>query len=120
MKYLPPFKISFSEAPDAPCQELVAGRHFHLGFDSLERLFWTNPSPRLLDLLRIAMSVYTVDRLARRKQQSQRRRWFRSVRLTVAVNEPGFWESNDVFATLMECMEFLSGDDWELKFVKDE
>ena len=93
--------------------------HFHLGFDSLEHLFWANPSPRLLDLLRIAMSVYTVDRLARRKQQSQGRRWFRSVRLTVAVNEPGFWESNDVLPTLMECLEFLSGDGWELKFVTE-
>jgi 7-cyano-7-deazaguanine synthase in queuosine biosynthesis len=120
MKYLPSFKLWYSEAPDLPCHELVAREHFHLSFDSLERLFWTSPSPRLLDLLRIAMSVYTVDRLARRKLQSQRRRWFRSVRLTVAVSEPEFWGRSDVFDTLIECVEFLSGDNWELQFVKDK
>lgn len=120
MKYLPSFKLWYSEAPDSSYHELIAGRHFHLDFNSLERLFWTNPSPRLIDLLRIAMSVYTVDRLARRKLQSPRRRWFRSVRLTIAVSEPEFWRRSDVLDTLIECVEFLSGDNWELQFVKDK
>lgn len=119
MKYLPPFTISFSETSDSPCRELVAGRHFRLGFDSWERMFWTNPSPRLLDLLRIAMSVYTVDRLVRRERQSQKHRWFRSLRLTVAVNEPEFWVQKDVLGTLTECLEFLSGDSWELTFIRE-
>ena len=85
----------------------------------MERLFWTNVSPRLLDFLRVAMSVYVADRLGRRKQQSQDRRWFRSLKLSVAVQEPEFWESDEVFATLMECLDFLSEDAWDLKFVKD-
>ena len=70
MKYLPSFTICFSEGPDDPCHELVAGRHFHLGLDAVGPLFWANPSRRLLDLLRIATSIYVVDRLAKRKRQS--------------------------------------------------
>ena len=119
MKYMPPFTVRFSQGSDSPCQELVAGKHFHLGLDAVEQLFWTNLSPRLLDFLRVAMSVYVADRLGRRKQQSQERRWFRSLKLSVAVQEPEFWESDEVFATLMECLDFLSEDAWDLKFVKD-
>ena len=120
MRYLPPFSIAFTNTKAVSSHELVAGKHFHLGFDSWEQLFWTNPSPRLLDLLRIAISVYAVDRLARRKQISHRRRWSRSVRLTVAVNEPGFWNTSDVLSALRECLEFLGGDDWEFKFVRND
>ncbi len=119
MKYMPPFTVRFSQGSDSSCQELVAGKHFHLGLDAVEQLFWTNLSPRLLDFLRVAMSVYVADRLGRRKQQSQERRWFRSLRLSVAVQEPEFWESDEVFATLMECLDFLSEDAWDLKFVQD-
>ena len=90
MKYMPPFTVRFSQGSDSPCQELVAGKHFHLGLDAVEQLFWTNLSPRLLDFLRVAMSVYVADRLGRRKQQSWERRWFRSLRLSVAVQEPNF------------------------------
>lgn len=120
MKYLPSFKVRFSEGPDGACHELVAGKHFHLALDAVGPLFWANPSPRLLDLLRIATSIYVVDRLAKRKRQSQQRRWFRSLSVSVAVGEPDFWQSQEVFLTLMECLEFVSEDGWELKFVKDD
>jgi 7-cyano-7-deazaguanine synthase in queuosine biosynthesis len=120
MKFLPSFKLWFCLSPDDACHELVAGKHFHLGLDAIGSLFWANPSARLLDLLRIATSVYVVDRLAKRKRQSHERRWFRSLALTVAVREPDFWQRQEVFSTLMECLEFLSEDGWELKFVKDD
>ena len=119
MEYMAPFTVRFSQGSDSPCQELVAGKHFHLGLDAMEQLFWTNLSPRLRDFLRVAISVYVADRLGRRKQQSQERRWFRSLKLSVAVREPEFWESGEVLATLMECLDFLSEDAWDLKFVKD-
>ena len=120
MKYLPSFKLWFSQGPEDPCHELVAGRHFHLGLDAFGRLFWANPSRRLLDLLRIAMSVYVVDRLVRRRQQAQQGRWFRSLKLSIEVREPDFWQNGDVFGTLIECLEFLSEDGWEVTFVRDE
>jgi len=120
MKYLPSFKLWFSQGPDDPRQELVAGRHFHLGLGAFGRLFWANPSRRLLDLLRIAMSVYVVDRLVRRRQQAQQGRWFRSLKLSVEVQEPDFWQNGDVLGTLTECLEFLSEDGWDVTFLKDE
>ena len=67
MRYMPPFTVRFSQGLDGPCQELVAGKHFHLGLDPLEQLFWANLSSRLRDFLRVAMSVYVADRLGRRK-----------------------------------------------------
>ena len=120
MKYLPPFKIRVSEGQDGPCHELVSGKHFHFGLSAVGSQFWANPPPRLLDLLRVATSIYVVDRLAKRKRRCQQCRWFRSLKVSVAVSQPDFWQSQDVLGTLMECLDFLSEDNWELTFVKDD
>jgi hypothetical protein len=62
MKYLPPFKIRFSQGQDGPCHELVSGKHFHFGLSAVGSRFWANPPPRLLDLLRVATSIYVRER----------------------------------------------------------
>jgi 7-cyano-7-deazaguanine synthase in queuosine biosynthesis len=113
----PKYRVSFGSGDGEP-QERVAGRDFRLDHRCLAEFFMAKPPPLLDDLLRIAASVYVVDRLAKRRLQEDGRSWPRRLRMSVEVLEPDFWSGSQIAPLLAECLEFVSGDCWEITFAK--
>jgi len=74
----------------------------------------------MVDLLRIGMAAYVADRLVRRKRRDQQRHWSRSLLLKVGVLEPDVWNTDEISDALVECLEFLTDDSWDITFEKDD
>lgn len=69
-------------------------------------------SPRLLDLLEIAVYVFLADRSTTRgsKNSVEYQNWARSMRFAVKVRDFEFWSKPDVGRKLAEALRFMSGD----------
>lgn len=66
-----------------------------------------------LDLLIVAAHVYAADTRISRKTESQDT-WTREIRLIIPVSDISIW--NKVFTLLVELLNFLTGDIWEIEF----
>jgi 7-cyano-7-deazaguanine synthase in queuosine biosynthesis len=100
--------------------DFVAGRDFLLC--PMGRGSWALPDKlpaRLDDLVRVAGAVYVADTVARRGWGHGGTRPSRLIELVVEVSNADLWNSPGVQVTLKECLDFLSGDDWHLRFVAD-
>lgn len=75
------------------------------------------PVPDLnIDLVRIAVGVFAADRSTPRKGRGSD--WNqRQIELTVPVSDPDVWGQVD--SELKSVIDFLTGDDWTLGFVKE-
>ena len=74
------------------------------------------PLPRpYIDLLRIAVAVYLVDRTTKRAR-GKGNRWERSLEVAIPLSEPQRWESQA--ANLAQMVGFLTGDRWEFQFTR--
>ncbi len=71
-------------------------------------------SPVEEDLVIVAGAVAFADRILRRRRASG---WRRDLELSIAVNEPDFWNSSEVLKALVEALCFVSGDNWGFNFV---
>jgi len=71
------------------------------------------PTPRAWDFLSIALAVISADSAGSRKTSPDG--WTRSFDLTVSVEDAKFW--NKEKEKLEELLEFLTTDQWNLKFV---
>lgn len=114
----PHFRVWYSQGDGEP-RELVDGRDFRLHHRHICDFFGRNLQPRLVDLLRVAMSVYVIDRLTRRRAPDVPDGWSRSFRLQLEVLDPDFWQAT-ALSTLTRCVEFVSGDRWDFEFIRDE
>jgi hypothetical protein len=110
------YRVWYGVAPD-PDRELIAGRDFRFDFEAPGDFFFGDLSPRFVDLLRVAMAIYTVDRLVRRRM-GKARSWRRDLNVRVEVIDPNFWGTAEVLDSLQETVEFVSGDFWDFKFTK--
>lgn len=119
MKQQSPFSVQFCQRPEKSSRELVAGRDFRLDVYSVLKFFHLVPSMRLIDLLRVGMSVYVIDRLVRRKQRINGYRWHRSLQAQIGVLDADFWLTEEVQEALTACVDFVSGDSWEFSFRED-
>ena len=115
-----PFTVSFQKMGIGEPFTLIAGQHFRFDIEEFERFFQAPIAARVVDLLRIASSIYVVDRLVRRRQKDQHKHWSRSLHATIGVIEPDLWSSDEVRETLTDTVEFLSDDTWDFKFVHDD
>jgi hypothetical protein len=70
-------------------------------------------TPRLLDLLDVAVAVYTVDRLSKRYGHTSRR-----FDLTLPVREPEAWNDSETKSALEQTLKVLTEDQWTLTFVR--
>jgi len=104
----PTYRVSFGWGDGL--QERFAGRHFRLDHSCLAEFFMAKLPLVFNDLLRISMSVYVIDRLAKRRRIEDGRIWPRRLRMSVEVLEPDVWNSSQVASALIECLEFVSGD----------
>jgi 7-cyano-7-deazaguanine synthase in queuosine biosynthesis len=114
-----PYRVCFRAGHEESQSELVAGRDFHLDEAALNDYFWASPPTRLVDLLRIAMSSYVIDRLVRRRRGLSGK-WPRLLTASVEVQEPDFWNSVEVRGALTQCLDFVSGDFWEWTFMPEK
>lgn len=70
----------------------------------------------LADLIDVAVAVYMADRLAVRGALERSSDWHRTVQLTIPVRRVELWQREDVQHGLLEALEFLTEDDWHLRF----
>ena len=111
------YRVWFSDGPDRQPKELVAGKDFRLDFEAPGRFFCGDLPPRLVDLMRVAMAIYAVDRLVRRRA-NESRSWRRDLSVRVEVLDPDFWGSPEIHDRLQEAVEFVSGDFWDFEFTR--
>jgi hypothetical protein len=71
------------------------------------------PTPRAIDFLLLAASVYSLDKLVLRKDAGDC--WTRDFSLVLPVSDVGAW--NAVKDELDRCLSFLTGDLWDVTFV---
>ncbi|PTL58602.1 7-cyano-7-deazaguanine synthase [Paraconexibacter algicola] len=76
-------------------------------------------SPRLSDLLDIAMSAYVTDRLRPRRPPGSRgsEDWSRELPVRIAVRDEAFWRQADVAEALRDLLEWLTDDVWGFEFL---
>lgn len=87
------------------------GRVPHIDYRSLESLFWSQPSHEDIDLLTIAGIVAFSDRRVKRTV-----RWSRHLELEIPVHNPDKWSQTSVKKSLIELLNYLTGDHWEFRF----
>jgi hypothetical protein len=73
-----------------------------------------NGNPRALDFLLFASSVYALDKVGSRSAAPDA--WTRSFSLTIPVSDPARWRQARSY--LVDCLQFLTGDIWELEFTQ--
>jgi len=81
---------------------------------NLSKLIFRNKTPleAALDLLLIASTVYTLDRSIERKRVLDN--WTRRISVKIPVHSAKLWTKANKY--LSECLNFLSGDEWEFIF----
>lgn len=76
-------------------------------------------SPRLSDLLDVAMAAYVTDRLRRRRPPGAARivePWARSLPVRLSVRDAAFWQRPAVAQTLHALLGWLTDDAWSFEF----
>jgi 7-cyano-7-deazaguanine synthase in queuosine biosynthesis len=95
---------------------LFAGQNFRPCDSELGLLLRSNLPSRLKDLLRIAMAIYSIDRLTKRSHSKKRESSSRDITATISVNDLQFWQSDNIDLLLKSILDFISGDTWHIQF----
>jgi 7-cyano-7-deazaguanine synthase in queuosine biosynthesis len=90
------------------------GKHIVLDTDLLASYFLTKWEPIIFDALLVAAGVEFCDKVKRRPKLG----WGRTFELRVPVSDPERWKSPEVHKALTDAVQFLTGDVWDLTFVK--
>lgn len=98
---------------------LTGGRDFRIDFQAIADELRLPISPLLRDLLRIASSVYAIDRLVKRDRLHGPESWPRHLECEIEVRAPEFWSGSPVYDLLVDALQFVSGDRWRLSFGND-
>ena len=92
------------------------------GDRALEKYLWMNRDlyhleylPVLVDLYRLAASVFIIDKTTPRDTAYDR--WTREIVLYVPVSDPQLWQKNSDL--IIKLLSFLTGDHWQIVFTKD-
>ena len=97
--------------------DLFDSQPFRLDEDGLCRQLTSMISPRMRDLLQIAMRIYVADRLTKRNGRADLDGPSRIMPpLTVHVSDPEFWNSQTVKTLLQRAIDFVSDDCWDFEF----
>ena len=98
---------------------VTGGLDFRLDFNAVVETLSLPPTPRMVDLLRIAASAYFLDRLVSRDRKHGPDGWARKIECEIAVRDVEFWEKSTVRDVVRAGLEFVSGDKWSLSYVHD-
>ncbi len=66
------------------------------------------------DLFNLIAAIAYADRKSRRCRGAA---WERSIKITLRVHDPKHWKSQPVMDTLLDCLSFLTGDNWHFNFL---
>jgi 7-cyano-7-deazaguanine synthase in queuosine biosynthesis len=112
------FKIRMTDLQRSEEREFVGGRNFGLGYGAISDFLLLPLTSRMIDLLRIASSIYFVDRLVKRDRKHGPESWCRKIACSIEVRELEFWSNPSVQDVLQEAVNFVSGDEWDFEFVE--
>lgn len=90
------------------------GEHISFETDSLASYFLAKWEPIIFDALLVAAAVEFCDKVKRRPKLG----WGRAFELRVPVSDPERWKAPKVHDALIDAVQFLTGDVWEITFVK--
>ncbi len=116
---LGPFRVKYADLVGQTEGDLFGRRDFRIEFPNILSQAKRPLLTRLIDLLRIASSVYTIDRLIPRKQRTSSHGWSRRIGCNIEVRDIEFWMASSVHHILVDAIEFVSGDHWHISFSED-
>ena len=90
------------------------GKNITLETDLLASYFLAKWEPLVFDALLVAAGVEFCDKVKRRPKLG----WGRRLELRVPVSDPDRWKSPKVHYALIDAVQFLTGDVWDITFVK--
>jgi hypothetical protein len=81
---------------------------------TLASYFLAKWEPKMFDLLLLAAAAEFCDKIQRRPALG----WGRNFELRLPVHDPDLWSQKNVYDSLHDALEFLTGDRWRITFVK--
>jgi 7-cyano-7-deazaguanine synthase in queuosine biosynthesis len=114
---LPVVKVNVIERGGAPRKDWVncqIGANLQFSADSLASYFFAKWEPMVFDALLVAAAVEFCDKVKTRPKLG----WGRDIHLRLPVHNPGCWNRDAVAGRLLGALEFLTGDRWQIEFVK--
>lgn len=87
--------------------------NLHVNWSMLLRRL-ADPSDAALDFLVVAAAIYSLDKLVARSKAKDK--WTREFTVTIPVASLSKWKK--ISTVCDECLSFLSGDRWKLRFVR--
>jgi hypothetical protein len=90
------------------------GTHLQLSTDDLASYFLARWEPIVFDTLLLAAAVEFCDRVKKRPKLG----WGRRVYLRLPVHDLARWQKADVMSALKSALDFLTGDSWQIEFVR--
>jgi hypothetical protein len=114
---LPCERVDVVERGDSAREDRLTceiGEHIILETDSLASYFLAQWEPLVFDALLVAAGVEFCDKVKRRPKLG----WGRTFELRVPVSDPDRWKSPKVHDALIDAVQFLTGDVWDITFVK--
>lgn len=89
------------------------GRNIRFSTEALEHYLFVAWEPVVFDVLLVAAAVEFCDKLVRRPQLT----WRRSFALRVPVHDIDRWNATPTHSALIDALQFLTGDSWQIEFV---
>jgi hypothetical protein len=114
---LPVLRVSVIERGGSRRKDWVncqIGENLQFSTDSLASYFFAKWEPIVFDTLLVAAAVEFCDKSKKRPKLG----WGRDIHLKLPVHDPDCWKRGAVAGSLRRALEFLSGDRWQIEFVK--
>ena len=111
-----PTLIRFCPTESGSRNILTQGKDFYFDPFRFERHLIAAIDPLAVDLLRVALGVYVLDRVTRRKNRSPWSSAPRDMVIDIQVCRPEFWREPHIRRLIEEVLRFLSSDLWQVSF----
>jgi hypothetical protein len=114
-KSLPVMRVAVLEkGQQAPAnwQACVIGTNLDFSTERLESYLLASWKPVNFDALVVAAAIEFCDRIQKRPTLN----WGRDFSLTVPVHDAAHWNSSPVRGALIDALQFLTGDKWQIEF----
>jgi hypothetical protein len=90
------------------------GQNVEFSTERLETYFFAQWEPVIFDALLVAAAVEFADRTKPRVAM----RWEREIELHIPVHDPDRWNAPSVRESLLDALNFVTGDRWEVNFYR--
>ncbi len=96
------------------CLPCIIGENLDFSTERLESYLWASWEAVVFDALVVAAAIEFCDRVQKRPALG----WGRRFDLSIPVHEVSLWSSKPVHDALIDALEFLTGDHWQIEFRK--